>query len=204
MKETVQVNYVYQYDPIPVYNHYPVMAQAQPAFVELTDKGELRVDWLSDIDNASSFSEQVLNNQVFRWEIPNDLSGEGVNALMNDIKGFANKLHSGLTVEWDGQKMVRRLNDDAKNAFEQIKIICNKTMEGNREYDRSNIQDAVDWIAGDFNNVVKEYKEIEDFDKKQEYMQDLVETAKQQGIVLAHIEELEEQIKRNIFNSTED
>jgi hypothetical protein len=99
----------------PLYHVYPQQMQPQGAYIELDCKtGQMIADWNGEIGNAIPFS--VYHGHDRRWPVPNNMSADAINSLMDEIAPLAQRVLDGYDSTWDGNNMVAVLDDDAQEA----------------------------------------------------------------------------------------
>jgi hypothetical protein len=109
----------------PLFHRYPGQYQPQAAFIELDlESGDLSAQWNAEIGNP--IPPRVRHRCALRWSVPIYLSGDEVNALLEEIAPVARRLLDGARVVWDGADYKGRLDDDAEGAEEEIEMICSQ------------------------------------------------------------------------------
>lgn len=103
-----------------LYNKYPGQHQPQDTYLELDPADEtLRADWNGEIGNAVPFT--VWHGTIRRYTLSSPyLKADAINALMDEIAPFAQRVCDGYREEWDGSNHVGCLTADAHEAEEEI------------------------------------------------------------------------------------
>ena len=121
-----------------VYKKDSAQINPQKAFIELSEDGTVGVGYSGEIGNAVPVS--VWHGVDRRYPISPYLTGDGCNQLIEDAVLLLQRIHDGLSVEWDGSNYIGRLNDDAMDAEEDLAALCN------REYEEAAVCDASSFL----------------------------------------------------------
>ncbi len=118
---------------------YPGQQKPQSAYIELDCRtGSLQADWNGEVGNA--VPADVWHGHTRRYAIPL-LRGATVNALLDEIAPFAQRVLDGYASAWDGNNHVATFDDDASVAEEEIETIIESYGEGDLHW-----ADAEDWL----------------------------------------------------------
>lgn len=123
----------------PLYQHYQGQTQAQPAYVELEEDGTVNASYDPEIGGAVPMT--VWHGRDRRYPVSNSISMDGLKALLAYITPLLQRVHDGLSIEWDGSNIVGRLTEAAENAEAKISRICESD-----EWDTVDIMDAGEWL----------------------------------------------------------
>lgn len=106
-------------DRAALYHQYAGQYQPQPAYVEMTKDGIVSADWSGEI--GSSTPMHVWHGRTLRWMVS---SAVDCAALAEWLRGSGQELlervHTGHTIEWDGNNQRGKLSDDAEVASQII------------------------------------------------------------------------------------
>lgn len=187
----------------PLFKQYDGQAMPQPAYVELTEDGQVTADWSGEIGGALPMT--VWHGRTRRYRVPSAIKGSGLRALVERIQPLLERVHGGHLVEWDGSNLVGRLSDDAQAAEEQIERDIERLGEID---DVAQVWDAGDWLprrdllqhwTGPLDEAVQELEtlaELDDIVLRGNVRETLVETAGwwleqgHAGLTSVHITEL--------------
>ena len=167
-----------------LYHKYPRQTEQQPCYLELTEDGTVLMTWDGEIGGAVPAT--VWHGRDRRWNIP-CLKSHVAEQLMNELLPLLERVHAGLTVEWDGNNMVGSLDEDAYEASEEIEKQIETLGDDNSNF--YSVSEAGDWLA-DSNIEVSPDATDEDLEKM---AQELTEEANENG--LDEIEGLEEYLE---------
>ena len=101
---------------------YPQQQTAQPAYLYLDEGGQVFADWDGEIGNGTS--ERIWNNCDLRWPLHNELTGDQIAKLIEEVTPLLEIVYSGHTVEWNGNNNQGRLTPIAIAAVERLERIC--------------------------------------------------------------------------------
>jgi hypothetical protein len=125
----------------PLYKMYPQQTRPQPAYIEISEDGDLAANYSGEIGNAVPAS--VWHQRDLRISIPPGAAREAIQGFVADNVDLFRRVIAGHSVEWDGSNHVGRLTDDARDALE--------TLERKAESIESiAVWTAADWIAEGF------------------------------------------------------
>lgn len=130
----------------PLYCRYPQQTNAQPAYVEMDEDGNVSADYSGEIGNAVPMA--VWHKRTLRWAVSSSVRGDELADLLerDDVVALLERVYLGHSVEWDGNNHVGRLDDDAQTASEALDTIFGE--EPNSGNDGSGVWDVGDWIGG--------------------------------------------------------
>lgn len=110
----------------PLYFRYPEQIFPQEACIELDiESGNLSADYSGMI--GPSFPPRVFRGLILRASVPNRLSVQAINNMLDEIAPLAARVCAGAKPVWDGNDWIGRLNDAAESAWEEIVLICEET-----------------------------------------------------------------------------
>lgn len=112
-----------QYSCKPLWNRYPGQCQAQPAYLQISESGDIYCDWSGELGNAIPF--RVYNNIDIRFRISNRLDQYQIDDLIAQVTPLAKKLLENTSIEWDGNNNRRKFRShDALSTLQKIQDIC--------------------------------------------------------------------------------
>lgn len=153
----------------PLYQQYDGQTGPQPAYLELTEDGRVRVDWSGEIGNAVPI--RVYDGRDTRWTVPASLSVAGIDALIDEIAPMLERYH-----EATGQDRM------------DLQIDIERRIEETCEYPdtplHEQVGDACDWASPEWESTVEDYEQAEDRDA---FIQGLRDIATADRIVLVNI-----------------
>jgi hypothetical protein len=125
-----------------LYCQYSSQNQPQNCYVQLDcDAGVLSASYNAEIGNAVPMS--VWHGHTLRWSCPL-LTGESADELMRSLEPLAERIVAGYEAQWDGSNHVARLTDDAMDADNDARQLC----EGyGDEQDLLVVWDASEWLT---------------------------------------------------------
>jgi hypothetical protein len=136
------ITIVYVDSPDEIYHRYRGQTSAQPCYVQLDcEEGVLRVGYSPHIGGGRSIAEH--HRRALRWHIP-ALTVDAANALLDRLSPLAERVFLGYSTLWDGHNRVGTFDDDARDAAEDIALLCERDW---REHDIQQRWEAGDWYA---------------------------------------------------------
>ena len=104
----------------PLYCRYSGQTQAQEAYVELDENGIVTASYRGDIGGAITFDEYHGRTQT--WSVSNRVRGDALVNLLesDDMRALFARVYDGHAITWDGNNRVGRLDDDAREASDEI------------------------------------------------------------------------------------
>ena len=118
----------------------------QPCHVSLNcDTAALSASYDPEIGNGIPFS--VYHRRTLRWGIP-ALTADAANALLAEIAPLAERVVAGYERTWDGNNHVGEYTDDAQEAIEAIRDLCDRARADADELSTVQVWDAGDWFGG--------------------------------------------------------
>jgi hypothetical protein len=114
----------------PLFHRYPGQTSPQPAYIEMTEDGEVSADYSGEIGNAVPM--YVWHGRTLRWSVPSDVRGEALAEFLADPETLAllERVHAGHVVDWDGNNHVGSLSDDARDASEGLDRLIERELIG--------------------------------------------------------------------------
>ncbi|MFP4012414.1 MAG: hypothetical protein ACLFUM_11990 [Spirochaetaceae bacterium] len=170
--------------PAPLYHQYDGQTAPQPAYLELTEEGEVTVDY--DAENGI-VPARVFEGRDIRWAIPNTLSVAGIDALLDELEPLLRQLHGST----------------GHRAFElemSVEAITDKYAETTEPPEHEQIADAVEWVNPAWSETVDEYMLAED---KAAYLMGLSLSAEKDGLVLVNVDRLRDALDREVTERAE-
>jgi hypothetical protein len=108
----------------PLWEKYPGQNEAQPAYVQICEDGEIFAASNAEIGNA--VPESVWNGRDQRFEISNQLSNKQIEVLLEELKPLVADFANCSEVDWDNSNHRRKITDE--KAWEilmgRIESIC--------------------------------------------------------------------------------
>lgn len=173
METTLTVNRDYRNNgPAPLYNRYPNQMHPQSAHLELTEDGEVRVDYNGEIGNA--IPADVFYERTLRWDIPENLSIEGIDSLLEKALPLLEQIQDHRTIVNNGANLIGLMDTTAR--------ACDNELENMIESYRYELMhlaapfEMEEFCAGPngVDDIIKEYRNAED---KDQYFEALVKEA---------------------------
>lgn len=139
-------------DIAPLYLRYEGQVNAQPAFVELDEDGEISTAIGADSGCGMAF----WHRRTLQWRVPSDVSGAAMIAFLqsDEARTLLERVHAGHTVEWDGNNHVGRLSGDAREASEEFAALVDRELQ--TETARVSVWRAGDWLFASGNNSLSD------------------------------------------------
>lgn len=130
----------------PLYSRYQGQINAQPAYVELDEDGNVSADYSGEIGNAVPMT--VWHRRTLRWSVSNQVRGDELADLLesDEVVALLERVYLGHTVEWDGNNHTGSLDDDARAASDELDTIFGEAP--NSGNDGSGVWDAGEWLDG--------------------------------------------------------
>ena len=128
---------------LPLYHRYTRQANAQPAYIELTESGDVCADISGAI--GYSMSPEAWHGRTLSWEVNPALSVDEINDLLDEITPLLQTVHDGHDSEWDGSNYVGTLTEQARQASDEILDLCTGTLHQETAW---SVWDAAEWLSG--------------------------------------------------------
>lgn len=125
-----------------LYLKYSGQHSPQPCYVQLDCEAETlcaEVDGM--IGPGTPF--RIWHGRAIRWAIP-ALTTEAAEALLEEILPLAQRVVEGYECRWDGSNHVGKLDEDAQEAAEAIRDLCDRDWS---EWEVLSVWDAHDWYG---------------------------------------------------------
>lgn len=105
---------------LPIYDKYPSQCEPQPAYIKLSECGEIFAESSGEIGGGRPSDEW--HRRTLTWKITPCLSGDAIADLLqrDDIKNLLERAHAGHDTRWNGNNWVGSLTTDAEEAFEML------------------------------------------------------------------------------------
>jgi hypothetical protein len=157
----------------PLYHRYDREINPQPAFVLLSEEGEVSADSSGEIGNGIPSS--VWHGRDLRFPVSPFASGSDLADFLERFdrgRVLLERIHEGHSVEWDGSNYVGTLDDDAQAARDELEAAL-------QEVEEADVQRVEDWLGAmpwaDLWPVADNHRQA---------VEALEHTARQDGIVL--------------------
>jgi hypothetical protein len=125
-----------------LYLRYRGQHSPQPCYVQLDCEAEtLCAEVDGSIGPGTPF--RVWHGRTLRWSIP-ALTESAAEGLLLDLIPLAQRIVDGYECRWDGSNHVGRLTEDAREAAEAIRDLCDRNWS---EGEVLSVWDASDWYA---------------------------------------------------------
>ena len=125
-----------------LYLRYRGQYQQQPCYVQLDCEAEtLSAEVDGSIGPGTPF--RVWHGRTIRWAIP-ALTTEAAEALLEEILPLAQRVVEGYECRWDGSNHVGKLDEDAQEADEAIRNLCDRNWS---ESEVLSVWEASDWYG---------------------------------------------------------
>jgi hypothetical protein len=111
-----------------LYLQYRGQHGAQPVYVQLDCEAETLS---AEVDGSigPGTPARVWHGRAIRWSIP-ALTESAAEGLLLDLIPLAQRVVDGYECRWDGSNHVGRLTEDAREAAEAIRDLCDRDWEG--------------------------------------------------------------------------
>jgi hypothetical protein len=140
-KTPVQVDLLDTDIPDALYCQYKGQIGAQGTFLFLDlEDGQFTADYEAEIGGA--WPANVYHGRAIRFPFPIVPTAAAANDILNEAAPIAQRILDGAEIEWDGNNMVGRLNEDADQAAEELNALA----EG-WEGPTVEVYDAGDWFS---------------------------------------------------------
>lgn len=128
----------------PLYKRYPHQNQPQRAHVEMDEDGNVRAEINGEIGDAVPM--HVWHGRTLRWSVSPYVRGDSLADLLESekVRALFERVHNGHSVEWNGQNMVGRLDEDAEAAALELEAILSPD---SGEYELAQVCGAYEFIA---------------------------------------------------------
>lgn len=127
----------------PLYRRFSGQYQPQPAYVYMDEDGNVQADYCGIIGAGQPMD--VWHGRTRRWGVNPEVNGDQLADLLESgkVRELLERVHAGLSVEWDGANYVGRLTDDARDASDALERIFE---DETRTVDGGGVWRAGDWI----------------------------------------------------------
>lgn len=130
---------------LPLFHRFSGQSNAQPAYVQLDEDGEVSADYSSFVGNA--VTPEVYCLRTLQWDVDAKIRGSVLSEfLLSDVlAGLFQQVYEGHSVELVNGRLQGTLDEEASEAYEEIEdLLRNLADEGNS----SNQKDV--WLVDDF------------------------------------------------------
>ncbi len=150
MTITLNIKRLDESKPHQLHCHYSGQTNRQDAYIALDIRdGEMWADYNAEIGNAIPMT--VWHRLVLRWYMPPFLAATA-NRIMDAIAADAQRVLDGASAEWDGSNMVGRLDEDARDAVDDIGIEINTWLDDSA--DDICWQPGIEWLWDDIRQTM--------------------------------------------------
>ena len=104
------------------WNRYPGQCQAQPAYLEIRESGDIYCSWDGQIGNAKP--ARVWFDIDIRFPVSNELDEKQIEELIKEVEPLAKELLDKTEVAWDGNNHRRKIKGEAQEIYDRIQVIC--------------------------------------------------------------------------------
>ena len=133
----------------PVYTKYACEFQPQPAYIRMDEDGEIDAWANGEIGNAVPAS--IWHGRTLTWRVPSDVKGEALLAFVKEHQRLFERVYLGHEVDWDGNNLVGKLDEDAQEASEEIEqaaeSLCDETI---------GVCSMEEWMRAEGNNKLRD------------------------------------------------
>lgn len=106
----------------PLFHRFQGEATPQPAYVTITDDGEVSADYDSGTDRG--VPADVWNHKHLRWRVSNCVKGQSLtDFLRGDALPLLERIHAGHLIGLDGSNRIGTLDDDATDASDSMRSL---------------------------------------------------------------------------------
>jgi len=130
--------------PAPLYKRFAQQAEPQRAHVELHASGVVTASYDPEIGGAVPID--VYNGLTRRYRVPNNLTADGIRALLRDNWHLIVRILLGMTERWSGTRTIGRLSYDAAEAEQELDHALRPDNVSASEYDTVEVWDAGEWV----------------------------------------------------------
>lgn len=116
-------------DKTPLLCQYPGQTSPQPAYVELSEDGEVSADYSGDTGGTPA---HVWHGRTQTWRVSAYAHPVVLARLLETgaARALLERVHAGHTVEWDGSNHRGRLTEDAQAASDKLERLLEDTFAG--------------------------------------------------------------------------
>lgn len=160
----------------PLYCRYQGQTNAQPAYVEMDEDGNVSADYSGEIGNAVPMT--VWHGRTLRWAVSNQVRGDELADLIerDDVVALLERVYLGHSVEWDGNNHVGRLDDDAQAASDELDELF--AAESSDEHNLVDVYDVDDYVGNTGLLNIWRGKPLDDVVRENE------EWAEEEGVII--------------------
>lgn len=144
----------------PLYRRLHGQYQPQPAYVYLDEDGNVHADYCGIIGAGQPMD--VWHGRTRRWSVNPEVNGDQLAELLESdkVRALLERVHAGLSIEWNGSNYVGRLTDDARDASDELERIFE---DETRAVDGGGVWRAGDWIdAASADDLLKQGESLDD------------------------------------------
>ena len=132
-------------DKAPLHHRYPGQTSHQPAYIRLSEDGEVRADWSGEVGGGKP--EHVWNRRTLEFGVSAFAKPEVLADLLESgaARPLLERIYAGHSVFWDGSNNKGRLNEDAQAASDDLEDLLRSEFEGGDPTDLVQV-----WLVGDY------------------------------------------------------
>jgi hypothetical protein len=132
-------------DKAPLFCQYPGQSQPQPAYITLSEDGDVSADYSGDIGGTSSRVWHMLD---ITWPVSAYAHPVVLAKMLQsaDVVALFDRIHAGHSVAWDGSNHRGSLTDDAQAASDALESLLAEKFSGGDPDTCVQIWSADDWL----------------------------------------------------------
>jgi len=175
---------------VPLYERYEGQTDPQTAQLIMDEDGKVEVGVSGEIGNSVSID--VWNGRMLTWRLPNYLSVQGIDALLDKVEPLLKELHRHHTVVWDGSNFIGQIDDEGERLSMRIEKIIDDFEAWRDPTDVVEIWDAVEYFQNSISELKAEYNVAEN---KAAYLTEIRDNAEAENVYLDRFDELIDQLE---------
>ena len=130
-------------DPAPLHSQYPGQSGPQPAYVEMTQGGEVSADFSGELGNGTP--ADVWQGVRLHWPVSPSVRGDALaDLLRGDALPLLERIYTGHRIHWDGSNNIGTLDADATDASESLQALLDAMQSD--ESAIAPVWDAREWL----------------------------------------------------------
>lgn len=137
----------------PLYHQYPQQSQPQPAYITITEDGDVSTGYSGEVGGAVPMA--VWHHRTLRVPVHAAMRGDALADLLEsaEARALLERIHAGHSIEWDGSNHVGRLTDDATAALDELTTLVRDAGEDTSMLAEVWTADAWLWAANELLDV---------------------------------------------------